>query len=46
MNNDTKDRNPDQTDEEILTPNISDDALEAAAETLIGTDPFTRSAVC
>jgi hypothetical protein len=45
MNSDTV---PEQTDEELLALDVSDEALEAAAApTAAATgDPFTRSAIC
>ncbi len=45
MNSDTA---PEQTDEELLAPQVSDEVLEAAAAPAPAAtgDPFTRSAIC
>ncbi len=32
MNNTTEDRDPNRTDEDLLNPDVSDEALEAAAD--------------
>ena len=39
MKNDPNDRHLDQTDEEILTSDVSDEALEVAAGMVGGTGP-------
>ena len=39
MKNDPNDRHLDQTDEQILTSDVSDEALEVAAASMGGTGP-------